>query len=109
MVNAGALLRETRIRNGLDQRTLARRAGTTQAQVSRIERGAVSPGVDTLARLLAAMGLQLRVEAVPGPRANRATADLVRDAHELTAGERIAQAIELSRMLTGMTALGVRR
>jgi len=108
MANVGALVRDTRIRNGLDQRTLARRAGTTQAQVSRIERGEVSPGVDTLARLLAAMGSQLRVSAVPGPRANSRTADLVRDLRELSAGERIAQAIELSRMLTGMTARGAR-
>jgi transcriptional regulator with XRE-family HTH domain len=103
MIDVGELVRGTRTRNGLDQRTLARRAGTTQAQVSRIERGETSPGIDTLARLFAAMGERLELDTAPGPRANQTTADLARDAQELTPGEGLAQAIELSRFLTGMT------
>jgi transcriptional regulator with XRE-family HTH domain len=62
---AGDLLRAARIRHGLDQRTLARLAGTSQTQVSRIERGEVSPRVGTLARLLAALGEDLELGAVP--------------------------------------------
>jgi transcriptional regulator with XRE-family HTH domain len=55
----GDLVRRTRERQGLSQRRLARRAGTTQAVVSRIERGLASPTVDTLERLLGAMGWEL--------------------------------------------------
>lgn len=102
MSDAGILLREARTRNGLDQRTLARRAGTTQAQISRIERGEVSPGVGTLTRIMAAMGERLQISAAPGPRGNARTEDLRRDYELLTPGERVGQAIELSRMLTGM-------
>jgi transcriptional regulator with XRE-family HTH domain len=56
------LLRATRERHGLSQRRLARRAGTTQAVVSRIEAGQVAPSVETLDRLFAAMGWELDVE-----------------------------------------------
>jgi transcriptional regulator with XRE-family HTH domain len=60
-MSTGALLRQTRERHGLSQRRLARRAGTTQAVVSRIERGLTSPSLDTVERLLAAMGWELDV------------------------------------------------
>lgn len=98
---AGELLRETRLRHGLDQRTLARRAGTTQAQISRIERGEVSPSVGTLRRLLAASGARVLLEAGDLPRNNARTEDLLRDVR-LAPGTRVGQAIKLSRMLTGM-------
>ena len=57
------LLKEARDRAGLTQRELARRAGTSQAMVARIERGQQSPSVATLERLVRACGLELRVEA----------------------------------------------
>jgi uncharacterized protein len=50
------LIRSTRERLGLSQRRLALRAGTTQAAVSRIERGVVSPTFATLRQLMLAMG-----------------------------------------------------
>lgn len=50
------LIRSTRKRHGLSQRRLALRAGTTQAAVSRIERGLVSPTFTTLRELMLAMG-----------------------------------------------------
>jgi transcriptional regulator with XRE-family HTH domain len=52
----GELVRSTRERLGLSQRRLALRAGTTQAAVSRIERGLVSPTFTTLRELMVAMG-----------------------------------------------------
>jgi transcriptional regulator with XRE-family HTH domain len=52
----GELVRSTRERLGLSQRRLALRAGTTQAAVSRIERGVVSPTFATLRELMVAMG-----------------------------------------------------
>lgn len=60
------LLRDARDRAGLSQRELARRAGTSQAMVARIERGQQSPSVATLERLVRACGLELRVEAAGG-------------------------------------------
>jgi transcriptional regulator with XRE-family HTH domain len=50
------LIRSTRERAGLSQRQLALRAGSTQAAVSRLERGIVSPTFDTVHQLLLAMG-----------------------------------------------------
>jgi transcriptional regulator with XRE-family HTH domain len=50
------MVRSTRERLGLSQRRLALRAGTTQAAISRIERGIVSPTFATLRELMLAMG-----------------------------------------------------
>ncbi len=55
-MNPEGLVRSTRERLGLTQRQLAIRAGTTQAAVSRIERGVVSPTFSTLRGLMVAMG-----------------------------------------------------
>ena len=48
-MTAAELLRDARRRHGLTQRQLAARARTSQAAISRIERGLVSPTVGTLA------------------------------------------------------------
>jgi transcriptional regulator with XRE-family HTH domain len=64
-MTAGELLRETRRRHGLTQRQLATRARTSQAAISRLERGVVSPSVDTLAELLRLMNEELTLEARP--------------------------------------------
>jgi transcriptional regulator with XRE-family HTH domain len=100
--DAGSLIREARSRHGVSQETLARRARTTQKQISRIEGGEVSPSVSTLSRLLAAVGERLELRAVPGPRDNRSDDELRADFTELTASERIAQTAALSRTLTGI-------
>jgi transcriptional regulator with XRE-family HTH domain len=57
------LVRSTRTRLGLSQRRLALRAGTTQAGVSRIERGLVSPSFATLRELMVAMGEEPTLDA----------------------------------------------
>jgi transcriptional regulator with XRE-family HTH domain len=108
MPDAGELVRETRTREGLDQAALARRAGTTQAQVSRIERGQISPSAATVKRLMAAMGERLELESRP-LRSNVSTAELRRDYVDLTASERFDQAIRLSRTLTALAAAGARQ
>jgi transcriptional regulator with XRE-family HTH domain len=64
-VTAGELLREARRRHGLTQQQLAARARTSQAAISRIERGLVSPSVATLATLLDLLGEELVLEAQP--------------------------------------------
>lgn len=103
---SGQLVRDARRRHGLSQQTLARRARTSQRHVSRIERGEVSPSVETLARLLAVMGERLEVRATPGPRDNRSDDELRADLRDLTASERLAQTSALSRTLTGIAPRG---
>lgn len=65
---AGETIKQARKRHGLSQATLALRAGTDQGAVSRIERGEISPTVETVERLLAAMGERLDLEARPVQR-----------------------------------------
>jgi len=100
--SAGQLVREARLRHGLSQQRLARRCATSQRHVSRIERDEVSPSVETLARLLRAMGEQLELAAEPGPKGNQSTAELQAALASTTAGERIAETAELSEFLTGI-------
>jgi len=66
---AAALLRSARLRAGLSQRALARRALTTQAVIARIEAGGTSPGWGTLVRLLRAAGFDLHSSLVERPTA----------------------------------------
>ncbi len=64
-MSAAELLRHARRRHGLTQEQLATRARTSQAAISRIERGLVSPSVATLASLLDLMGEELRLSTEP--------------------------------------------
>jgi transcriptional regulator with XRE-family HTH domain len=64
-VTAGRFLAEARRRHGLTQRQLAARARTSQAAISRIERGVVSPTVETLETLLDLLGEELVLDAHP--------------------------------------------
>jgi transcriptional regulator with XRE-family HTH domain len=81
----------------LGQAALARRAGTTQAYISRIERGDVSPSGATMLRLLHAMGLELTTR--PLLHGNVSVDDLRADFRDLTPAERVEQAMELSDFL----------
>jgi transcriptional regulator with XRE-family HTH domain len=101
-MNAGQLVREARRRRGLDQAQLARRAGTTQTYVSRVERGAVSPSVRTLERLIHACGQRLTSKLEPLPHGNLSKAELRAQMRDLTPAERVEQAMELSSFLTGL-------
>jgi transcriptional regulator with XRE-family HTH domain len=59
----GDLIHRHRLQLGLSQRSLARRAGTTQAAVSRIERGLTTPTWETVRALLLAMGFEPELRA----------------------------------------------
>jgi transcriptional regulator with XRE-family HTH domain len=103
-VEPGDLVRTTRTRLGLSQRQLALRAGTTQAAVSRIERGLVSPTFTTVRELLTAMG----EEPVLGSRRIAGKWD---HAHmtstlERTPEQRLALALSWNRMATRLAAAG---
>ena len=56
---SGDLLREARLRAGLSQRELAKRAQTSQSAIARWESGAVAPSFERLRELIRACGLEL--------------------------------------------------
>ncbi len=103
-MNPGELVRCTRERLGLSQRRLALRAGTTQAAVSRVERGVVSPTFATLRELMVAMG----EEPVLGARRLPTEWDPVHMASTLarTPEERLALALSWNSMAGRLAAAG---
>ncbi len=66
-IRPAALISAVRREAGITQHDLARRAGTSQPALARLERGHASPTVATLERLLAAAGFGVRVTLVPRP------------------------------------------
>lgn len=103
-MDPGALIRETRKRHGLSQQSLARRVGTRQSAVSRLERGEVSPTVETLELMLNAMGERLEIGGAP---LERDYDPLHRKAQaERTPEERLALAVSWNRMAGRFAAAG---
>lgn len=103
-MDAAELIRGTRARHGLSQARLARRVGTRQSAISRLERGDVSPTVETLELLLNAMGERLELDGVPlerryDPLHRRANA-------ARSPEERLALAISWNRMAGRLAAAG---
>lgn len=105
-MDPGALIRQRRLANGLTQRELARRAGTTQAALSRLEAGELSPTFGTFERLLAAMGEEASI-AVSRPDAelDRERLDALR---ERTPSERLELAIGWNRLAGEFAQAGAR-
>lgn len=56
-----AQLMELRMKRGLTQQELAASTGIAQSEISRIERGVISPTDRTLMRLADAMGAEIRL------------------------------------------------
>ncbi|MGE4424919.1 MAG: helix-turn-helix domain-containing protein [Solirubrobacteraceae bacterium] len=96
-MTVGALIRERREHHGLTQERLAIRAGTSQAFISRVERGELSPTIETVERLLASMGerMALTTERLPGMLDD--DPDQLRAARSLTPDERLERAASFSR------------
>lgn len=53
-----------RLESRMTQKELAKRTGIRQSNISRIESGASSPTIDTLARIAAGLGKQLKIEFI---------------------------------------------
>lgn len=87
-MEAATLIRQSRQRAGLTQTELARRLGTTQSAVARLETPGSSPLLVTLERALQATGHQLDIRARP----TRPTVDeaQIRERLELTPAARLA-------------------
>lgn len=99
-VDAATLLRETRRRHGLTQAQLAARARTSQAAISRIERGLVSPSIATLATLLDVMGEELVLGSQPIDYGHDHT--LLQENLAHTPEERIRRQASWSRTMTAI-------
>ncbi len=100
----GTIIKEHRNRLALSQRGLARRAGTTQAAVSRIERGLTTPTWATLRALLLAMGMEPEL----GVRRLQGRWDPVhlKALRERSPEERLELAISANRLAGRMRAAG---
>ena len=116
-MDAGRLLRDARRRHGLTQTQLAARARTSQAAISRIERGLVSPTVATLRNLLALLGEELVLTSEPRSEPEMGergwfpdhTAERRAEFVRTTPSDRVAEAIGLSKVATTLAAAGRRR
>jgi transcriptional regulator with XRE-family HTH domain len=104
MRDAGTLIRERRRAHCLTQAQLALRAGTTQAAVSRLECGELSPTLVTLERLLDALGEELEISA-SRPELDADLAHL-RDQRRRTPAERLELAIGWNRLAGELTKAG---
>lgn len=104
MADAGTLIRSRRRAHRLTQAQLARRAGTTQAALSRLERGELSPTLATLGRLLGALGEELEIST----RRPELDVDLahLRDLRRRTPAERLELAIGWNRLAGELTKAG---
>jgi len=75
-MDIGRALRLGRLRSGLTQAELARRAHTSQATISSYESGRKQPSTSTLERLLNAAGWRLTVDRRERPVIERSHAEL---------------------------------
>lgn len=86
------LVRMARRRAGLTQQQLARRTGTTQTAIARLERHDANPRVSTLRRAIEASGGRLVLQVEVPPKDGDADLDLVqlREHMRRSAAERAA-------------------
>ncbi|HEX9967030.1 MAG TPA: helix-turn-helix transcriptional regulator [Solirubrobacterales bacterium] len=104
MPSAADTIRSSRRRRGISQKSLALRAGTDQAAISRIERGEISPTVETVERLLAAMGECLVMGSEPVERHHDPLH--VRASLNRSPEERLALAISWNRLAGRLAEAG---
>lgn len=97
--SASALLREARTRQGISQRRLALRAGTSQDAISRIERGVESPTLERLTHLLMVLGERLEFKTMPPIEAEGAAA-------AATVSERLREAASWNLVATELEIAG---
>lgn len=97
-MDPAALIATTRRRRGLTQRSLALRAGTSQAAISRIEQGREAPGLERLAQIMLVMGE--RVELTSAPLGEEITVD------GLTLRERLREAASWNLAATRLELAG---
>ncbi len=103
-LEVGSALREARQQQGLSQRRLALRAGTSQDAISRIERGVEEPTLERFAQLMLVLGRQpvLGVEPLASPVLESELAV----GGEMTPGERLREAMSWNLVSSRLAAAG---
>jgi transcriptional regulator with XRE-family HTH domain len=96
---AAQLLVDSRLRAGLTQRALAKRARTAQSVVARIELGQTIPSLATLDRLVGAAGFELELALEPKPALDRQLLDDVSRIQRLTPEARLREVANLNRFI----------
>jgi transcriptional regulator with XRE-family HTH domain len=105
-VDVGALLKASRVKQGLTQRDLAARAGVTNGMISMIEQNKHSPSVATLNRLTDALGMSFAeffaLQLAPEPQIFYRSDEFVRLTEGklkffVVAGERPSKALQILR------------
>src|SRR5262245_8522020 len=91
----GALITRARTSAGLTQTALADAIGTTQSVISRWERGADAPRVDTLVRILRACGYEPDLVLRPTDAVDRTQ---IRASLAMTPAQRLASSVNVSRL-----------
>jgi transcriptional regulator with XRE-family HTH domain len=92
----GELIASARAGAGISQVALASAIGTAQSVVSRWERGADSPRVDTLVRILRACGYE--PDLVLRPTDDGIDREQIRASLAMTPKQRLASSVNVSRM-----------
>ena len=96
MYTPGQLVRRVRADCGLTQAQLARRAGTTQSAISRLERDAYSPTVESLQAIMVVLGSRLSLDdLVPAHPIDR---ELLVRSNGLTHQQRFHRALGANRV-----------
>jgi transcriptional regulator with XRE-family HTH domain len=90
----GEALAAARKESGMSQRDLARRAGTAQSLVARIERGQANPTIDTLERLFAAVGRRVHLVSQPVPAADAVVDAYKRDVDRSLIRENLRRSVD---------------
>jgi transcriptional regulator with XRE-family HTH domain len=103
-MSPGELIRTARARHNLSQERLARRVGTRQSAISRLEADEVSPSMATLELLMRAMGES--VDLTPAATERRYDPVHRQAAAARSPAERLALGISWNRMASRLRAAG---
>jgi transcriptional regulator with XRE-family HTH domain len=105
-ITAAEMIREARRRHGVTQRSLALRAGTSQAAISRMESGTEIPTLERLERVLLVLGERLVLDTAPlDPEIDPG---LLRAARAMTPEQRLAEAASWNRFAGDVERAGRR-
>jgi len=105
-LDLGSALRAARKRQGLSQRRLALRAGTSQDAISRIERGVEAPTLERFAQLMVVMGQRPVFGVAPLESPVRGVE--LAAAIAMTPAERLREAVGWNRLATRLGNAGER-
>lgn len=102
---SGILLREARLRAGLSQSELAKRAGKARSAIGRWERGEVQPSFETLRELVRACGLEIGYGLY---RYDDHDAGLIRESLQWTPAQRLHTGVRAANALHRMATTAAR-